>query len=67
MPDKRYRLLRGTLRNRGSRALDTMFNSCTTQVSVLNDGVQNSRARLYEEDRSMKCSSAHVQWWPETV
>ena len=32
MPDKRYRLLRGTLPDRGSRALDTMFNSCTTQV-----------------------------------
>jgi gamma-glutamylcysteine synthetase len=32
MPDKRYQLLRGILADAGSRALDTMFNSCTTQV-----------------------------------
>ena len=32
MPDKRYQLLRGILPDVGSRALDTMFNACTTQV-----------------------------------
>ena len=65
MPDKRYQLLRGTLPDRGSWALDTMYNSCTTQVGRSMARVIRSVQQFLKQSDAVNQTAA--QCWGRSV